>query len=276
MSLVIDCHVHYGGREGELDSLLATCDAIGIDKCVLFGYGAAAGEVVHDYGGPSDDAVLAAATAHPDRIIPFACFGLGGDTPDRIDHFADAGFRGIKFIDPAADYNSPDYWPVYARMADLGLVALFHLGIVARRPAGKPDTRDSNRVRPIYLDHIARMNPTLKIIGAHLGNPWYEEATMSARWNDNLWFDLSGSTLKKKTPAFIRSLLWWDKPGHPYKGHSGKHPFEKIVFGTDVAHEWMADVHQDYQLLLDGMDVPAEYREKIMGGNAAEILGLEE
>jgi len=261
MSLVIDCHVHFGGRDGELDSLLKTNDQIGIDKTIIFG---------------NNDAVIAAAKSHPDRIVPFGYFGLGTDTPDLVAQFADAGFKGIKFINPKDNYNSPAYWPVYAAMAERGLVAIFHLGIVARRAKDKPDDRDSNRTRPIYLDHIARLNPMLRIIGAHLGNPWYEEATMSARWNDNLWFDLSGSTLKKKTPAFIRSLLWWDKPGHPYKGHSGKHPFEKIVFGTDVAHEWMADVHQDYQLLLDGMDVPPEYRAKIMGGNAAEILGIEE
>ena len=263
MALVIDCHVHYGGREGELDGLLKTCDRLGIDKCVVF-------------PGPSNDAVLEAAKAQPDRIIPFAFFALGTDPPERADEFADAGFRGIKFINPKANYNSSDYWPVYGRAAERGLVVLFHLGIVARRRDMEMDDRDSNRCRPIYLDHIARLFPALKIIGAHLGNPWYEEATMSARWNANLWFDLSGSTLKKKTARFIRSLLWWDKPGHPYQGHMGKHPYEKIVFGTDVAHEWMPDVHQDYQLLMDGMDVPPEYREKIMGGNAAGILGIGE
>jgi len=262
MALVIDCHVHYNGGDGELDSLLRMCDRLAIDKCVLF-------------GGPSNDAVLAAAQAHPDRILPFARFHLGTDAPERIAEFADAGFRGIKLIYPPRNYNDPEYWPVYARMAERRLVVLFHLGIVARRRDMKPDDNDSNRARPIYLDHIARLNPTLNIIGAHLGNPWYEEATMSARWNSNLWFDLSGSTLKKKTPEFIRSLLWWDKPGHPYQAHGGKHPYEKIVFGTDVAHDWMPDVHQDYQLLMQGMQVPPEYREKIMGGNAMEILGIE-
>lgn len=263
MPLVIDCHVHYAGREGELDGLLRTCDRIGIDRCVIF-------------AGQTNDPIMEAARAHPDRLIPFARFELGTDGPERVNEFLGRGFRGIKFIDPARDYNSREYWEVYGRMAELGSVALFHLGIVARRNKDEPDDRDSNRTRPIYLDHIARLNPGLKIIGAHLGNPWYEEATMSARWNDNLWFDLSGSTLKKKTPEFIRSLLWWDRPGHPYQGHSGRQPFEKIVFGTDVAHDWMADVHRDYQKLMDGMQVSSEDRAKIMGGNAMEIFGIEE
>jgi len=261
MAMVIDCHVHLHRRPGELDSLLRTCDQVGIDKAVVF-------------PGESNEAVLRAAGEHPDRLIPFAFFALGSDPPERVDEFADQGFRGLKFINPADNYNSRPYGEVYARMSERGLVGLFHLGIVSRRRDNEPDDRDSNRCRPIYLDHIARWFPRLKIIGAHLGNPWYEEATMSARWNSNLWFDLSGSTLKKKSPQFIRSLLWWDKPGHPYQGHGGKHPFEKIVFGTDVPHEWMADVYNDYQRLMDGMDVPPQYREKIMGGTAAAILGL--
>ncbi len=262
MATMIDCHVHYAGREGELDSLLRTLDELGIAKAVIFDRGA-------------NEVVLAAARSHPDRLIPFAHFALGTDAASRIAEFGDAGFRGIKFIDPLDNYNAPAYHEVYAQMAERGLVALFHLGIVARRRDLEPDDRDSNRCRPIYLDHIARLCPTLRIIGAHLGNPWYEEATMSARWNANLWFDLSGSTLKKKSPAFIRSLLWWDQPGHPYQGHGGKHPFEKIVFGTDVAHEWMPDVYNDYQRLMDGMEVPPEFRAKIMGGNAVEILGID-
>ena len=261
MSLVIDCHVHYDGREGELDSLLRTCDQLGIDQCVVF-------------PGPSNDAVLEAAKAHPDRLIPFAFFALGTDPPLRASQFHDAGFRGIKFIFPKDAYNAPAYHEVYRRMEQRGMVALFHLGIVARNREGKPEDRNSDLYRPIYLDHIARLFPTLNIIGAHFGNPWYEEAAMAARWNSNLWFDLSGSSLKAKSPDFFRSLLWWDKPGHPYKPHGGKHPFEKICFGTDVAHDWMPDVHHDYQLLLDGMGVPPEYRSKIMGGNASECLRL--
>jgi len=259
--MVIDCHVHYDGKPGELDSLLKTCDGIGIDRCVIF-------------PGPSNDAVLAAAKAHPDRLIPFAFFALGSDPTLRVNQFHDSGFRGIKFIFPKDNYNAPAYHEVYRRMEQRGLAALFHLGIVARNREGKAEDNDSNRCRPIWLDHIARLFPKLNIIGAHFGNPWYEEAAMAARWNSNLWFDLSGSSLKAKSPDFFRGLLWWDKPGHPYKPHGGKHPFEKLCFGTDVAHDWMADVHHDYQLLMDGMGVPPEYRAKIMGGNAMECLGL--
>jgi predicted TIM-barrel fold metal-dependent hydrolase len=95
---------------------------------------------------------------------------------------------------------------------------------------------------------------------------------MSARWNANLWFDLSGSTLKKKTPEFIDSLFWWHRGHHPYRGHERKHPYTKILFGTDVDSEWIEDVHQDYVKLCDALDIPTKWRKAIFGGNAERML----
>ena len=262
----IDAHVHSDGSEKHIRALLKACDKVGTDKVVIF-------SCPGNYGA-NNEGVMKAHKRHPDRIIPFARLVPDMHTPADVKRFHEQGFVGFKCIRTNRNYDDPAYFPLYQAAAECRMVILFHLGIVARS-AFAHDV-NSNRMRPIYLDTICRAFPNLHVHGAHLGNPWYEEASMSARWNANLWFDLSGSTLKKKTPAFLRSLLWWDRPGHPYQGHMGKHPFEKIVFGTDVAHEWMADVHQDYQLLLDAMDVPPEYRAKIMGGNAMEILGIGE
>lgn len=36
----------------------------------------------------------------------------------------------------------------------------------------------------------------------------------------------------------------------------------------------MHDVHNDYRQLLDGMQVRADYRAKIMGGTAAQLYGI--
>jgi hypothetical protein len=53
-----------------------------------------------------------------------------------------------------------------------------------------------DRMRVTTLDNIARRFPKLTI-GAHLGNPDYAWAAEIGRWNPNLYFDLSGSTLIK-------------------------------------------------------------------------------
>ncbi len=252
--VIIDSHVHLSMKVGA-GPLVKACDEIGIDKvCLLLHY----------------PHLKYAMSEAPDRVLPVVYYNLDLDSPSFIHVLADRGVKGLKIIRPRHPYDDERYFPTYERAQEDELPILFHTGIVA---GTQPVSCD--HMRPIRLDHIARTFPKLKIHGAHLGNPWYEEASMSMRYRENLWFDLSGSTLKKKTPEFIRSLLWWDRPGHPYKAGGDKHPYEKILFGTDVAPEWMADTWNDYQRLLDAMEVPEEYRRKILGENAAEVYGVE-
>jgi len=56
------------------------------------------------------------------------------------------------------------------------------------------------------LDLIARHWPTLTVIGAHLGNPDYAEAGEVARWNFNLYFDLTGSSSSRKSTIMNSSV----------------------------------------------------------------------
>jgi uncharacterized protein len=260
----IDAHVHYSKDPAHLDGLLRASDKIGTDKIVIFS--------TQGNAGADHDGVRQAYRAHPDRLIPFARLVPDMHTPADVRGFKEQGFVGFKCIKVRRNYDDHAYYPLYAAAAECGMPILFHLGIVAR--SDRDFDISSDRMRPIYLDTLARAFPTLRILGAHLGNPWYEEAAMAARWNSNLWFDLSGSTLKAKSPEFIRSLLWWDKPGHPYKGHGGKLPWDKIVFGTDVGNDWIEDVYRDYVRLCDTLEIGAADRQKIFGGNAAELLGL--
>jgi uncharacterized protein len=251
----IDAHVHLSSA-CPIGKILPVCDRIGIDKvCLLATW----------------DRLAEAVREAPDRVIPLARFYLDEYPLSDLDRFREAGMMGLKIIGPEHPYDDERYFPAYEKAQALGFPILFHTGIVGRMKR----RRICNNMRPIHLDDIGRCFPDLKMIMAHLGNPWYEEGAMSLRYNRNMVCDLSGSTLKKKTPDFIRSLFWWDRPGHPYQADGKKHPFEKIVFGTDVGPEWMEDACRDYQNLMDAMEVPAHYREKIMGGTAAELFGLE-
>ena len=138
--------------------------------------------------------VKEAATKNPEVIIPYGSIQL--DDPaalEQIDKFHQAGFRGIGEIStPLRDYSDPAYFPIYERMERYRMHALFHTGVVARRNPERPGTSGMAKMRPAFLDEIARRFPKLTIQGAHLGNPWYEEAAEAARWNPNLFFDISG------------------------------------------------------------------------------------
>ena len=198
-------------------------------------------------------------------------FDLDKMGPADVSHFHEAGYVGIKFIGPAKAYNHPSYFPVYEKAAALRMITLFHLGIVAN--SGPWRGCDSNLMRPIHLDYIARKIPELKVIGAHLGNPWSDEAAMACRWNPNLFFDLSGSLLKYRSPEYLGALLWWT-PTSAYKSPDRTDAWQKILFGSDVPANRVADVIQDYEKLMDGLNMRPELRDAVWYGTAAKLLGL--
>ena len=260
---VIDVHQHLT-RENSPDEMAEEYQRLGVEKVVLLGHPPCREP-------ESNRAVLAAAKARPELYVPFVGFDLDKMNPDDLVRFRDEGFVGIKFIGPSRAYNDRAHFPVYEKAADLGMPALFHLGIVANLGAWRDC--DSNLMRPIHLDHIARSFPEIRIIGAHLGNPWYEEATMSCRWNPNLLFDLSGSTLKKKTPEFLGGLLWWT-PTTAYKSPDRTCAWEKIVFGSDVPYRQVGDVMHDYERLMAALDLSPDLQDAVWYGTAAKLLGL--
>ena len=222
---------------------------------------------------PGDnEEVLAATKKYPKLFRALAGFDLDQMSPADIPRFHDAGYVGIKFIGPAKAYNDPSYFPVYEKAAALRMITLFHLGIVAN--SGPWRDCDSNLMRPIHLDHVARKIPELTVIGAHLGNPWSEEAAMACRWNPNLFFDLSGSLLKYRSPEYLGALLWWT-PNSAYKSPDRTDAWQKILFGSDVRAERVSEVVQDYDKLMDGIGLRPELREEVWYGTAAKLLRLE-
>lgn len=273
--MIIDAHHHYQDVPDYPDLLAEEYSRLGISRVCLI-------------SPPGDEGIhklKVAMTRYPDFILGLAQFNWEGHTAEDVARFKGEGFAGVKFIRPPQPYHHRDFWPVYERCQELGMPGLFHLGIVGRtagkgfmRAASSDDVPggyfvDCNYMRPIYLDTIARMFPQWQIHGAHLGNPWYEEATMSCRWNPNLYFDLTGSTLKKKRPEFLGELLWWNRFTR-YRDPDGRDAWEKIVFGSDVAYYETHDVLHDYESVVRALNLGEEIKWKILGGTAARIYGL--
>jgi predicted TIM-barrel fold metal-dependent hydrolase len=248
----------------ELDARVQACRDAGIVTAVLLGQ--------PEERVPGDNALcLAAARAYPALFRAWYGVSMDAATPDDLSRAVDAGFTGVKCIGPKRAYNDPAYFPLYQRAALLRLPVLFHLGIVANTP-GYQDC-DSNLMRAIHLDHIARCLPELTLIGAHFGNPWCEEAGMACRWNPNLFFDLSGSLLKYRRPAFLGELLWWTAAG-PYASPDRTDAWAKIVFGSDVASPAIADVVNDYRVVMETLGLADELRCRMWYDTAARILGI--
>ncbi len=259
---IVDSHQHYRDDPGYIDRLVRTYRPRHAMACVLTPVAAL-------------DVVRKAAVAHPDVIIPYGYIAVDDpQAPAHIRRFAEAGFKGVKMHRPARNWDDFAYFPLYRQLQDLGLVALFHTGIVAGS-SDDPEPSSMARMRPSFLHTIARSFPQLRIQGAHLGNPWYEEAAEVARWEKNLYFDLTGSSLIKKANDLrvFKEYLWWEGPT-AHSSPDAVYAFEKLVFGTDEAPENLDAVIARFEAMLDACGVPEESRRKIYGETMARILGL--
>ena len=221
------------------------------------------------------EVVKKAAAEHPDVVIPYGVINV--DDPKAAAHlqaFADAGFRGIKMHTPKYNWDDFGYSPLYEKLQALKLVALFHTGIVSGN-SDEPEPSSMARMRPSFLHTIARSFPRLVIQGAHLGNPWYDEAAEAARWEKNLYFDVTGSTLIKKARnlAIFKDYLWWEGPT-AHSSPDAVYAFEKLVFGTDEDPENLDACLARYEAMLTACGVPEASRKKIYGETLAKILGV--
>jgi uncharacterized protein len=263
---LVDLHIHFDSRPGFVEDLVKVYSRLGAIACTLADK--------EDFEKARD-----AARRYPDIIYPFAAIDL--DAPDAVplvDRAKQAGFRGVKFHSPMKNYDDPSYFPIFARAERYRMVALFHTGISYRPNDKVPRLVGScARMRPMYLDTLARAFPELKLVGAHLGNPWYEEAAEVARWNPNVYFDVTGSTLIKKKDELniFRKYLWWGQSsGGAHMPSSTPHAFEKLVFGTDEEPGNLEQVLARYTALMDACQVSTEVRHKVFVETGLRLLGL--
>jgi predicted TIM-barrel fold metal-dependent hydrolase len=259
---IIDTHQHYSASPDYIERLVKVYRPRNAMACVLTPMS-------------GFEVVRKAAAQHPDVVIPYGHVSV--DNPKvipEIQKFADAGFKGIKMHTPKYNWDDFGYFPIYEKLQALKLVALFHTGIVSGE-SDEPEPSSMARMRPSFLHTIARSFPKLMIQGAHLGNPWYDEAAEAARWEKNLYFDLTGSSLIKKARnlAIFKEYLWWEGPT-AHSSPDAVYAFEKLVFGTDEDPENLDSCLTRYEAMLEACGVPEASRKKIYGRTMAGILGI--
>jgi len=265
---IIDAHLHYNGDPAFLKALLAKLDQVDGIAFLLV--------------EPKDlDGVKDAIQQHSNRLVGFGEIEL--DHPkvlDQIDRFHAAGFRGLgELSGPLRRYDDPAYSRIYDRAERYGMFLLFHTGIVNRTTPEIPADISVDRIRATTLDNIARRYPKVNIIGAHLGNPDYQWAEEVARWNPNIHFDLSGSTLIKKQDdyTFFKSIFWWSAIVSPHTPKGGPNAFEKIVFGSDVFGGELEEFDRElerYHKMLDACGVLPEAQANIFSGTLWRLLNM--
>ena len=263
---LVDAHVHHNGDPAFLEMLVAKLDAVDGMAFLLT--------------EPKDlESVKGFIRKNPKRLVGFGQIQLDDPkAPALVDRFHEAGFRGLGEISgPLKDFHDKSYWPIYKRAEDHRMIILFHTGIVNRTNPEVSTDVSVDCMRVTTLDNIARKFPKLTLIGAHLGNPDYAWAAEIARWNPNIFFDLSGSTLTKKQEdfTFFKSIFWWSSVVSPHTPKSTASAFEKVIFGSDVFNGELEELDREltlYKRMLSACGVSPEAQANIFGGTLKRIL----
>ena len=142
-------------------------------------------------------------------------------------------------------------FPVYEKMAELGLIAVFHGG-------WDPFAEDEIRATPQRFAHLAQLFPKLKISAAHLGGLtlWDDVEKYLAGRFDNVRLDVGVISRYIKPEQLLRIIR--------------KQGADKVLFGSDCP--W--DEPANEIALINGLPLTDEEKEMIFFRNAEKLLGL--
>jgi predicted TIM-barrel fold metal-dependent hydrolase len=202
----------------------------------------------------SNEAIVAYCRDHAE-LIPFCSFNpyTEPDMPAALRRCHAARCKGIKLY-PSYNHfhlNEACMYPLYAAAQDLGMPVLVHTGTSVFK-----NTR-LKYANPVDVDDVAVDFPDMTILMAHGGRmAWYDEAMTMARLHRNVYIELSGLAVKK----LLRIFPDMERFSH------------KFVFGTD----WPQVNPARNIAVLRELGLSREAQDRILGGNAARILRLED
>lgn len=261
--MIVDAHTHIGLQsfivkpiaeeklkrpafrdplENAIENLIARMDANGVARAVTFAYPLEEVDAVM-----ANEYVLAAQSAYPDCIIPFALVG------DDVETWVARGARGFKEQDILQTPERFDLKRAYAMVAETGKPLLLHAR--SRTPSEVSDK----------IKGMLRDAPRLKVIVAHMGRhtpntaQHVEENLLALREYANVSFETS----TVRDPGMIARAI--EIVGE-----------DRVMFGSDFPF----NSHQDPDPLAVELDVirranlAPRAQEKILGQNILRLLEL--
>jgi uncharacterized protein len=266
-SMIFDCHVNiwndehvkpsfadqlgrvrpgHIGYKADADTLYGAME--NVDRAIIFAlrYG-------DSIGIESDDETTATAVRkYPKKFVGFAYVD-----PRRADALAllrhavrNLGLRGVKYgpIYNGVSLDDPRMTPIYEYCVANDLPLTMHMGTTY--------TRQSliDLGRPIYVEPVAQRFPDLKLIIAHMGHPWYEDAIAVIRKQPNVYGEISA--LFYRPWQFYNMLV----SAQEYK------VVDKIFFGTDFPFSTVEESIEGLRAinhLVGGTNLPLVSQETI-------------
>lgn len=152
------------------------------------------------------DGIYCCGSVHPDAA----------DAVEEVGRIKSLGLCGVKFHSEYQMFRPDEerMFPIYERIAELGLIAVFHGG-------WDPYCKGAVRAVPESFANIAKRFPQMKIVAAHLGGMrlWDEVEEHIAGKLDNIWLD-TGIVSKYIDDSRLFKII-------------KLHGAERVLFGSD-------------------------------------------
>jgi predicted TIM-barrel fold metal-dependent hydrolase len=278
---MIDTHIHVvrpqlpgvgplsplleGRPEGVAEALRREMPTAGITHALAMGSCAAA----------DDDPLGVAGTLAVARAVP-GLYAVGVADPRRTEpeHLrrveAALAARPVRALKGYLGYLhcGPDhagYRPYYELAERHGLPFIFHTGDTYS-PAAK-----LRYAHPLLVDDVAVDHPKVKLVLAHLGNPWLTDAAEVVYKNLNVWADLSGlavgdgpsftaqerqETLQEAREALRRAFRYAERPN-------------RFLYGSD----WPLAPMAAYRAFIASA-IPEIYHPQVFAENARALFRI--
>jgi predicted TIM-barrel fold metal-dependent hydrolase len=222
-----------------------------------------------------NDYIAACVRTDPDHLIGFGSVNPKHKGPqaavEELERsVVELGLSGVKLYPMYQHWlaNDPEIaFPIYAKAQQLQIPVMIH-------QAGSTRIDASLELgRPAILDDVGRAFRGLRVIVAHVGWPWVDEALFLLTKHPNFYSELS-YLIASITRRDLFLMLSRCEPMFV--------PLEKLFFGTDYPG-FLYDPGRLKEKLLSVNEeadacsmppIPQEKLEGIMGTNVAKVLGL--
>lgn len=224
--MIIDCHTHLGihnGKNFKPEDILSSMDKAGIDYSLVIA------DSLGDEGLGMDEAIETTQGHNRLKVIGNVDFDtLGKEQINKLTlYLRSKKIYGIKFyLGYEQFYASNDkIAPLYKFCSDNNYPVIYHTGVLEVGYKGL-----LKYSHPLTIDEVANKFPKLKIVIAHMGNPWIMDAAAVILKNENVYMDFSGffdeyEDIKKDQVDYFLKRMW------EFKQFTGN--FKKCLFGTD-------------------------------------------
>lgn len=183
---------------------------------------------------------------------------MRGDPVAEIEHQSKAGAKAVKLHPEVQRFRVNDraMWPIYSKCEAAGLPIIFHCG---RNILDGP----ANFAHPSLFRDLLEDFPSLKVVLAHMGGGFWDDATEIARaFPDNVYLDTAIAVSAIPAPDYVRLD---DRRAVDMIREVGA---DRVMFGSDFP--WV-NPGPDVQRLLH-LDLTDAEKRMILGQNAKQLF----